>query len=511
MVFGVATGAAQTPIIASDNIELVGTFPETVAISAEFARTDEFFYTSSVDNVSVYDYSANPHQPMLVGTMPTVNFENESMTYGERIVNGELKRFVLLASDQFAAGIDHVHALGGEIFIVDVTDPTDPHVISSVVADTSIHTVQCVDQADCEYAYTAGDHGKFSIIHFPDLENPVHLKNVPSSAAHPNPVFSPGAGHYWDFDNAGIGWHTGSGGAVAFDVSDPANPVPVQAGNQISIERPYNDFIFHNSMRPNADRFQPGQPPSADDGNVLLVTEEDYFFEGDELECEHAGSFQTWHIPDMDGDAYRAGNPGEAEPGKGTIAPLDIVNAPFDFGGGLSTPVGAFCSAHWFDYHQDGYVIQAYYQQGVRLLDVRDPRNIEQVGFFTPLATEVWDAYWVPERDANGVVTGRKTNLVYTADFVRGVDVLEVTLDPAAQPTAPPTQPTGSPSPTTSGSPSATPTTTAPSSPTPSGSVQPTGGTTGDGPPLAETGAAPLALAGALGVFALIAALRRTR
>ena len=40
-----------------------------------------------------------------------------------------------------------------------------------------------------------------------------------------------GAGHYWDFDSAGVGWHTGSGGSAAFDVSDPLAPKALNATN----------------------------------------------------------------------------------------------------------------------------------------------------------------------------------------------------------------------------------------------------------------------------------------
>ena len=79
--------------------------------------------------------------------------------------------------------------------------------------------------------------------------------------------------------------------------------------------------------------------------------------------------------------------------------------------------------------HQDGFVAQGWYGAGLRILDVRDARNIAQLGYSTSAATEVWDAYWVPVRDAAGVaVPGQKTNLVYTADAVRGIDVYEVTL-----------------------------------------------------------------------------------
>ncbi len=90
--------------------------------------------------------------------------------------------------------------------------------------------------------------------------------------------------------------------------------------------------------------------------------------------------------------------------------------------------VGAFCSAHWFDYHQDGFVAQGFYQAGLRILDVKDAAEITQVGHATTGVSEVFDAYFVPVRDENGVVTAEKTNIVYTTDTTRGVDVYEVDL-----------------------------------------------------------------------------------
>ena len=152
------------------------------------------------------------------------------------------------------------------------------------------------------------------------------------------------------------------------------------------------------------------------------MTEEDYASSGEELLCPETGSTQTWHVPDLDAAAH-------AERGAdlGTISPLDR-KTPDQLGGGLTLPAGAFCSAHWFDYHQDGFVAQGFYQAGLRILDVKDAANITQVGHATTGATEVFDAYWVPVRDENGVVTGEKTNLVYTTDTTRGIDVYEVDL-----------------------------------------------------------------------------------
>jgi hypothetical protein len=140
------------------------------------------------------------------------------------------------------------------------------------------------------------------------------------------------------------------------------------------------------------------------------VTEEDY----ENTDCVTAGSFQTWHVDQLGGTP-------------GTVRPLDRIN-PVDLGEGVSAPHMAFCSAHWFDYHQSGIVAQGYYEGGLRLIDVRDASDIKEYGYVASGLSEVWDAYWVPERNKNGVATDRKTNIVYTVDAVRGLDVYTVDL-----------------------------------------------------------------------------------
>ncbi len=425
---------APVPTVTSSNVEQIASLPETTAISMEFARTGPYAYVSSLDTISVLDLT-DPRNPRQRGSLTQALFENEAMTYGERTVDGVLTRFVIVAVDLYRAAADdpdHVNVDDGpQIALVDVTDPDRPFTrsVTDVGAiSTSTHTVQCIDSANCRYAYTAGTGGSFSVLDLGDLDAPKQVAVVRSPAAGPNPVFRRGAGHYWDFDGR-LGWHTGSGGAAAFDVSNPAAPVLVNATDANGTAPGCNDFIAHNSMRPNAAAFTPGAPPSIEHGNVLLVTEEDYLDDGDEVLCSRAGSFQTWYVPDLDGQAYRAKNPTGSTVGVGTVTPLNRTNAPAEFGGGLSTPASAFCSAHWFDVHQDGFVAQGWYGAGLRILDVRDARDIRQLGYATGAATEVWDAYWVPVRNAAGkAVPGKKTNLVYTADAVRGVEVFEVTL-----------------------------------------------------------------------------------
>ncbi len=67
-----------------------------------------------------------------------------------------------------------------------------------------------------------------------------------------------------------------------------------------------------------------------------------------------------------------------------------------------------------------------YYGGGTQFIDVRDPQRIKSHGYAHWFASEVWDAMWVPVYDARGDQTGRKSNVVYAIDLVRGLDVYSV-------------------------------------------------------------------------------------
>jgi hypothetical protein len=405
------TDGVSVPVLSTPNIRLVGNFPETAAISGVFAKSAPFFYVSSTGTISVFDVS-DPVRPRLTGTLPNLVFENEAMNYGEKKIDGVVNRFVLVGADlvQYSPSDPTSVARSNEVILVDVTDPAAPRVRSRVKTSTNTHTVSCIDETDCRYAYTAGRNGKFSIVDLSDLDNPRELKVVSSPAGDPNPVFTSGAGHKWNFDDAGYGVHTGSGGSAVFDVSDPTNPRLAATTDANGVSSPWNDFIHHNSARPNAAAFDASAAPSLAKGNVLLVTEEDY----ENTDCATAGSFQTWQVTSLDGTP-------------GTIHPLDRIN-PVDLGEGVSAPHMAFCSAHWFDVHQSGIVAAGFYEGGLRLIDARDPRDLKEYGYVASGLSEVWDAYWVPARNKNGQAGSSRTNIVYTVDAVRGLDVYTVDL-----------------------------------------------------------------------------------
>jgi hypothetical protein len=373
---------------------------------------------SSLDSVKVFDVS-DPRSPELTGTLPSLQFENEAMNCGERKTRAGTKRFAMIGVDLHQASpddIEHVNPGGGnELVVVDVTDPAHPAIAGRAPGTTSTHTVSCIAKTDCRYAYSAGDNGtdSFSIFDLADLEHPVEVDSDPAVAG-TQPYSSPTAGHKWNFDAVGFGTHTGFDGSSIFDVSDPVHPRLVTttgaAGRGDDPAYPgYNDFIHHNSVRPNAKAFQPDTAPSLARGNVLLVTEEDY----EQTDCSKAGSFQTWWVKRLDGT-------------KSAIVPLDKVELS-DLGT-YPMPVGAFCSAHWFDFHPSGIVAAGFYGGGTQFVDVRNPKDLKTYGHATWGASEVWDSYWMPVYSKTGVMTAKKTNLAYTIDLARGIDVYRVDL-----------------------------------------------------------------------------------
>lgn len=419
------TGQAM-PLISSDNVTLASSNPSSAGISGCFLRTRPLFVQSNLDSVRVYDVSA-PTRPRLTGVLGSLQFENEAMNCGERrYADGSTRRFALVGVDLVQASpgdIAHTNVGGGELVVVDVTDPARPRIAGRAPGSTSTHTLTCVVQTDCTYAYSAGDDstGTFSVFDLHDLDHPREVDSD-SREAGLQAFASPTAGHKWNFDDAGVGTHTGFKGASMWNVSDPRRPRVITttglAGRGDDPRYPgWNDFILHNSQRPNARAFRAGASPSLAHGNVLLVTEEDY----EQTDCSKAGSFQTWWVKRLDGT-------------KDAIVPLDKVELS-DLGT-FPLPAGAFCSSHWFDFHPSGIVAAGFYGGGTQFIDVRDPRDLRSWGHATWGASEVWDSYWMPVYAANGRMTSRRTNLAYSVDLVRGIDVYRVDLPGTAYDTS---------------------------------------------------------------------------
>jgi hypothetical protein len=453
LALGVAPATtAADEIHATPNVTPVGAIPDATAISTEFASDEPLMFVSTLKGIRTYDIS-NPRLPVPLGVLPMSFFQNENVKMGERLdADGALvERFVLIGFDLYGvAPTDDPTDVGTtrEIVVVDVTDPADPHITARIETNHRTHTLGCAN-AECTHAFTSGDNLSFDVINLADIHQPFIETTITDQPMAGNTGITSSIGHDWDVDADAVAWWVGTGGIIAYDVSDPTSPVILNSSDEHGRDPDWNNFISHNSLRPNADAFtgprhhpgkgnargaQRGQggkwtsdsgEPHVDRGNVLLVTEELYL----DVTCATEGSFQTWYVPDLDPTI----NP-DGEQDGGTITPLADWNTEI-LDTGIDTPAGAFCSAHYFDYHQDGYVAQGWYQQGVRILDVNDPHEIRQVGYWITGVQETWGAYWVPEYDDQGRQTGNKTNLVYTNDPTRGLEILRVDL-PAERGTA---------------------------------------------------------------------------
>jgi hypothetical protein len=135
----------------------------------------------------------------------------------------------------------------------------------------------------------------------------------------------------------------------------------------------------------------------------MAVTEEDYARPG----CEGQGSLQTWQITDE-----------RNSDGTVKLKMLDMWTTELNE---LSTasgrsPATGNCSAHWFD-EDHGLLAQGWYDQGVRFMDISNPRDIRQVGYYASTGT-FWAAYFAP--------TDPRREIVYGLDTAGGIDVLRI-------------------------------------------------------------------------------------
>ena len=175
----------DTPLI-SGNVSHLGNHPGTAGISGCFTETAPLFVTSGLEAVTVWDVS-DATNPTRAGVLPNAVFENEAMNCGERrLGDGTTRRFALVGVDLVQASptepqhVGDSNVGGNELVVVEVTDPAAPRIVGRAPATTSTHTVACVQETDCTYAYSAGDsNGKFSIFDLRNLDRPVEVDSDP--------------------------------------------------------------------------------------------------------------------------------------------------------------------------------------------------------------------------------------------------------------------------------------------------------------------------------------------
>ena len=440
-VLAVPTSAgAQLPAGAQmEGVEHVGNIPVNGSVGANFRgkymfvtgtfgspKTDPGLATQiNYGGLWVYDIS-DATNPELVTHLPVPHYENEDVSIG-----GD--RLLISGDGTFG---------GSNLVVVDISDPEAPAIeqVINMSPGGVGHTATCIQE--CKYAWVAGS-GTISVMRLDadaEFENEGDVPDVQRAAA--NSDLEAGdlpehrefgwSTHDVQVDEAGYAWVVGGNGTIAFDTRpgsygednllDPkivarTGPNALEDGTDADTN---NDFIHHNSWHPDATRFksrkdnqlkQKGVKP----GETVLITEEDIWSRATSVTkggCETQGSFQTWQMKQLK-------TTGQDE---ATLTQLDSFTTEFnelvegdDVEGMDLIPTNGFCSAHYFD-EQDGLVAIAWYEQGTRLLDVRDPKNIKQVGYFMAPDSVVWASYWSPT----------DPSIVYVMDHQRGIDVLRV-------------------------------------------------------------------------------------
>lgn len=397
--------------LSSPNIEFQATFPDPGLVGAR--KVGRYLYTTGPSGLRIYDVASGLPTPM--SALPLPHYENENVD-----TNGEL---LIIAADHFVLGDGEISCCtirdpqtkqplakvpgptvsgpSNVMYVIDVSNPRTPLLLAATLTRSG-HTGTCIQ--NCRYVWLSGsDHG----VEIMDLRDPRRPRSLG--------FFGPSA-HNVFVDTTGIAWISAWGGLYAYTTDDPANPRLITKRENIEGKKDakafHNDFIIHNALRPNADRATPTKLADArvDPGEVVLVTEENWLAApewGNGL-CENDGQFQTGWFHTV------AGKPvveklDTVKVGQGT---LTDATAPAKPGAAVA------CSSHWFDEY-NGIVADAWYEQGIRFFDVRNPKDIRQIGFWMPVETEVWQAMF-------NLVGGQLW--VYSFDTGRGLDVLKISL-----------------------------------------------------------------------------------
>lgn len=369
--------AAAGGAVSSANVTFVANIPDVVAIGSKVVGNT--LYVNTAQGVRIYDVSLGLPVPM--GAIDIPHFQNEDID-----TNGKI---LLVASDHFLG-------VNNSLYVFDVSNGHVPVLLGALRNLTMAHTATCIQ--DCKYAWLGGGGGRIGVV---DLRNPSAITYMGSF-----PSF--GSIHDVQVDAQGIAWVSSSAGLFGYKQSAYAlRPTLVAYGVGW-----HNKFTIHNSLRPYAKSWKRATTygSAIQPGELTLVTEENWLApletgQGGNSACRDDGRFQTGAYRQYTWEPY------------GTVYTLDTFNVgqgtQGDLTGSRHGPPMLTCSSHYFGY-KDYVAAVAWYEQGVRFLDVKDPRNIRQIGYWLPVRGAAWSAQFVKD-------------YVYVFDAVRGMDILRFT------------------------------------------------------------------------------------
>lgn len=417
----VSQGAGNTAA-ASDavkGVERVGNVPEakegTSAVFMDYGSGHNkrtIMYVSGRFGLKAYDITADPKVPPLVG-----EFSLPGFWQGEDTDADHKRKIIYLSRDPRAFG-GTTDTGESAIYVIDASKPENLRQLAYQVLPAG-HTTSCIN--DCKYLWTGGpakavwqpaDWGGRPVW-VTDVRDPRRPKVFPDPIDTGRNDGKTDYSHDIQTDSAGIAWSSGRGGirgyytnGLRFDpvekrfrIARPWNPVPY-AGGGID-EATVNSSFMHNSFRAVGRTADQGPDPRQwGNGKLVMVTEETFgtgcAADGLLVIASLEGSFggQGWRSTPQDPFRLR------------TVGTWGVA-------GQEGSSDSDDCSAHYFSV-RDGVLAQAFYAQGTRFLDVRDPTNPRQVAYFRLADSRAWAAYW-------------HGDFIYVIDHTHGIDVLKPT------------------------------------------------------------------------------------
>ena len=350
--------------LATDNIEHVKHIP--LAQNGVGGRLiGKYFYLQDQNKIMIFDVS-NPVDPQMTGfvQMP------QEYQFSREDIDGNGK---ILVVPNTASGVNDGTAPDGSpinaVYIIDVEDKTNPHIISKVNGPAQ-HTFSCI--LKCTWAY--GSDGNIL-----DLRNPSKPKWVKEKWGD---GLEATGGH--DVEEVKHGFVvTGTQPMMLLDVrKDPTHP------KRLALGKNEDGRFIHGSKWP-----RNGQD------DFLLVAGETTM----NLKCsDTSGAFMTW-------DATKWEKTHTFE----MIDEYRVTNGTYTDG---RPAAQRNCTSHWFEEHPDfnngGYVAVGFYDHGTRFFEVDSKGKIHEAGYFMAWAGQASGAYWITDE------------IVYTVDYNRGLDIL---------------------------------------------------------------------------------------
>jgi hypothetical protein len=331
-------------------------------------------------------------------------------------------------------------------YVISYADPKNLRQIGDFVSLPAGHTASCIQ--DCKYIwtggparrsdqgwlgeYTPGGFGDGRPVWVTDLRDPWR----PQVSEEPIDVWRNDGytdySHDVDEDERGIAWVAGRGGIRGYATkgrhrdpyqnrwreATPFDPILVAGGGLEWSDRGTaqpTDFM-HNSGRPTDGSVRASGVKT---GNILIGTEEDF-----QPDCLSDGRIVAVDLTDSwGGEPAQRSTP--ANPYRMTA--LDSFHPLRDTPETTDGSLGG-CSAHYFEI-EGPMLASAFYNQGLRLLDIHDARDLRQVGYYrvtTPAGgdpavdptSNSWDTAF---RDG-----GKQGDYIFLFDMNRGVEVLRL-------------------------------------------------------------------------------------